>query len=101
MPAADRSMRRYYKSFAAPPHTLNAFLPPEWTEQALCASADPDAWFPENGGDPASAIRRICAACPVKVECLEYALDNDEQHGWWGGASPRQIAALRRLRKAS
>lgn len=54
-------------------------------DDALCAQADPDAWFPEHGGGPATAARRICGRCPVRAECLDYALARREQYGIWGG----------------
>jgi WhiB family redox-sensing transcriptional regulator len=93
MPAADRSMRRYYKSFAVPPHTLNAFLPPEWTEQALCAQTDPESFYPEKG-EPTANAKKVCARCEVKAECLAYALDNRERYGVWGGLSERERRKL-------
>lgn len=38
-------------------------------------------------------------ACPVRNECLWYAVELDEQHGIWGGLSHRERNA--RLRKWS
>jgi len=29
--------------------------------------------------------KSICAACPVRIECLEYAVRIREPHGIWGG----------------
>lgn len=66
-----------------------------WQEQALCAQTDPEAFFPEKGGSTREA-KRVCAACEVKSECLEYALKNDERFGIWGGLSERE---RRRLKK--
>jgi WhiB family redox-sensing transcriptional regulator len=42
--------------------------------------------------------RRVCADCPVRDVCLEYALDHHIEHGVWGGASERarRRMALRR-----
>lgn len=31
--------------------------------------------------------KQVCRACPVSVECLDYALFHREQHGVWGGMS--------------
>ena len=61
----------------------------EWQEQALCAQTDPEAFFPEKGGSTKDA-KRICKACAVRDECLEYALENDERFGIWGGLSERE-----------
>lgn len=69
-----------------------------WREQALCAQADPDAWFPERG-ESARAAKRICVECPVARECLESALANSEQYGIWGGLSEHERRALTRERR--
>ncbi len=66
-----------------------------WQAQALCAQTDPEAFFPEKGGSTRDA-KRVCGVCPVRSECLEYALTNDERFGIWGGLSERE---RRRLRK--
>ena len=72
-------------------------LPAElaWQERALCAQTDPEAFFPEKGGSTREA-KRVCLACEVRAECLEYALANDERFGIWGGLSERE---RRRVKK--
>ena len=67
----------------------------EWQEQALCAQTAPEAFFPEKGGSTREA-KRICQACAVRDECLEYALLNDERFGIWGGLSERERRRLKR-----
>lgn len=67
----------------------------EWQDQALCAQTDPEAFFPEKGGSTREA-KRICRACGVRDECLEYALEHDERFGIWGGLSDRERRRLRR-----
>ena len=66
-----------------------------WQERALCAQTDPEAFFPEKGGSTREA-KRVCSSCEVKVECLEYALENDERFGIWGGLSERERRRLKR-----
>lgn len=66
-----------------------------WQADALCAQTDPEAFFPEKGGSTRDA-KKVCGSCPVKQQCLEYALSNDERFGIWGGMSERE---RRRLRK--
>lgn len=66
-----------------------------WMESALCSETDPDAFHPEKGGSTAPA-KRVCAACPVRAECLEYALRHKEREGVWGGLAPRERAKLLR-----
>jgi len=66
-----------------------------WQASALCAEADPEAFFPEKGGSTREA-KSVCRACEVKKECLEYALLHDERFGIWGGLSERERRKLRR-----
>lgn len=67
--------------------------PPEWTLDALCAQADPESWFPEVGG---SAVypKRVCRRCPVRADCLEYALEHDERFGIYGGYSEHERSQM-------
>ena len=67
----------------------------EWQEHALCAQTDPEAFFPEKGGSTREA-KRVCQSCDVRVECLEYALAQDERFGIWGGLSERERRRLKR-----
>lgn len=62
---------------------------PDWYEFALCAQTDPEIFHPEKGGSSAEA-KRVCLACPVRGECLSYAVDNKERFGIWGGLSERE-----------
>ena len=66
-----------------------------WQERALCAQTDPESFFPEKGGSTREA-KRVCLSCEVRSECLDYALNNDERFGIWGGLSERE---RRRLKK--
>lgn len=63
--------------------------PGAWVGEALCAQAWPDAWFPE-AGQPGTSAKAICRRCPVRAACLEYALENRETFGIWGGTSERE-----------
>jgi WhiB family transcriptional regulator, redox-sensing transcriptional regulator len=80
-------------------------LPGRWAERALCAQADPDTWYPDNHAQ-AVAATRICATCPVRAECLDYALSGAETWrgittGIWGGTTPRERSPRRQARKAA
>ena len=66
-----------------------------WQERALCAQTDPEAFFPERGGSTREA-KKVCVSCEVRAECLEYALENDERFGIWGGLSERERRKLKR-----
>jgi WhiB family redox-sensing transcriptional regulator len=66
-----------------------------WQVDSLCAQTDPEAFFPEKGGSTRDA-KKICASCDVRAQCLEYALQNDERFGIWGGLSERERRKLRK-----
>ena len=63
-----------------------------WREQASCRNEDTSFWFPHppspKGGAPnRTKMRRavgICESCPVRRDCYEYAIRNNEE-GIWGG----------------
>lgn len=69
-----------------------------WQVDALCAQTDPEAFFPEKGGSTRDA-KKVCAACPVRQECLDYAMANDERFGIWGGLSERERRRLRKMQQ--
>jgi hypothetical protein len=70
----------------------------EWQKDALCAETDPEAFHPDKGGSNREA-KKVCSRCNVRSQCLEYALDNDERHGIWGGLSERERRRLRKQAK--
>jgi WhiB family redox-sensing transcriptional regulator len=74
-----------------------------WRAEALCTQVDVgDLFFPDKGNSTdAHAAKAICARCPVKAACLEYALEHDERFGIWGGLSVKQRRALHHQRQGS
>jgi len=75
-----------------------------WFADAACAtSGNPEAWFPtaeaDNHGEYLYA-KSICKTCPVRVECLDYAITNGEKFGCWGGLAPRERTRLVQERAA-
>lgn len=76
---------------------------PSWMEQAACAGHDdPDLWFPEHGQDEQQQeALRICAACPVRPECLAYVQSMPMQPGIWGGTTEEDRIRDRRRRRAA
>ena len=65
--------------------------------EGACINADPEIFFPDRG-DSADEAKAICNVCPVINECLEYAIDNREKFGVWGGkrTSERKVIIRRR-----
>ncbi len=68
-----------------------------WQDQANCLGVDPDLFVPERGASTREA-KEVCRGCVVRGECLEYALENGEKFGIWGGLSERERRRLRRQR---
>jgi WhiB family redox-sensing transcriptional regulator len=66
-----------------------------WQDQALCAQTGAEFFFPEPGSSVREA-KRICGMCAMRSACLEYALNNDERFGVWGGLSEKERLSLRR-----
>ena len=69
-----------------------------WMMEGKCREHPANTFFPSDGVGVAVA-RRICATCPVKEPCLEYALDNHIEHGVWGGTSERGRRLIVRQRR--
>ena len=79
--------------------TNKLLQPVEWQTHARCAEVDPEIFFPERGGS-SKAARSVCNVCHVRSQCLEYALNNKEQFGIWGGTSERERRRLRKERSS-
>ena len=69
-----------------------------WMTEGKCRELPPETFFPSDGVG-VEVARRICADCPVKEPCLEYALYNRIEHGVWGGASERERRRIARRRR--
>ncbi|MGC5249567.1 WhiB family transcriptional regulator [Gordonia sp. DT219] len=67
---------------------------PEWMADALCTQIDGDLFFPEVETRWAEA-RKVCAMCPVREQCLEWALGQEFSHGIVGGTSARERNRIR------
>jgi len=72
--------------------TVSESVSDPWRERAICPGEDPEIFFPVFG-DPAIEARLLCTNCPVRLECLQYAMEADE-HGIWGGLDREQRRAL-------
>ena len=75
----------------------------EWLEFAACANEDVSLFYDHDretfdGRQSRILIAKsICEACPVRKECLETALRNEEPYGIWGGYTPSERHALKRI----
>ena len=81
---------------------LEAF-PVIWRNRSACLDADLDLFLPVGSTGPAEEqIRRakeICFGCPVRPNCLDWALETRQDVGIWGGTTEDERREIRRGRK--
>lgn len=68
-------------------------LSPAWMRKALCGDADPDLFYPEPGEDNTPKVqeaKRICARCPVRINCLLWAFQTEDRWAVLGGKTANQ-----------
>lgn len=82
-------------------HRHELFAP--WWNDAACSGLDTEVWFSERRGptghDSVVAVS-ICRMCPVKNECLDWAMRVGEQYGIYGGMFPDERRALKEAANA-
>jgi WhiB family redox-sensing transcriptional regulator len=69
-----------------------------WMARGSCVEEHPSFFFPSDGVGVTRA-RKVCANCQVRIDCLEYALENRIEHGVWGGASERERRRILKRRR--
>ena len=68
----------------------------DWRDVAACRGIDPELFYIPGDSEAKSAPAvRVCDGCPVAEQCLGWALKHGEDHGVWGGTTPKQRRALR------
>ena len=77
-----------------PTPALPAPVPAGWQYRAACRGTDLSVFF-LGRGESAEPARQVCAACPVRQPCLDYALNHAITHGIWGGLTERDRRPLR------
>lgn len=72
----------------------------DWWDRAACRDEDPELFFPiSETGPGAEQVRRakaVCAQCPVRSECLKYAMDSGLDYGVFGGTTAYERRSLSR-----
>ncbi|GGS48253.1 WhiB family transcriptional regulator [Streptomyces griseoviridis] len=72
----------------------------DWREHAACRDEDPDLFFPIGSSGPAlmqtQQAKAVCHRCPVRDQCLRWALDTGQSIGVWGGTDENERRALKR-----
>lgn len=66
-----------------------------WAAFAVCRDRDPDLFFPVTPDGERDAVR-ICAGCPVQVDCLEFSIEAKIRFGVWGGMTEKERRSLHR-----
>jgi WhiB family redox-sensing transcriptional regulator len=76
-----------------------------WPRRAACRGPESALFFPPTSSEPRadreareSRAKAICSGCPVRLPCLDYALEIEEPHGIWGGLTEHERRALLELR---
>ncbi|MCW2811522.1 MAG: transcription factor WhiB [Friedmanniella sp.] len=72
----------------------------DWRARAACATREPELFFPLGATGPARVhledAQRVCQACGVRAECLDWAISNGVDDGVWGGLSAAQRRSMKR-----
>ena len=67
--------------------SVSAGVTTDWMTSAECRNMMPDAWYSDDEEEQKLAIE-VCQRCNTKQECLQYALEHNEQ-GIWGGLTEK------------
>jgi WhiB family transcriptional regulator, redox-sensing transcriptional regulator len=83
---------------------MRASISASWAERAACLAEPPDLFFPIGASGPPEHVARakaVCLRCPVREQCLAYALETAQQ-GIWGGLTEDERSRARlRTQRAS
>lgn len=93
-------MNRHY--LVRPSRASAADLPvtTDWRTRSACAVEDPELFFPIGNTGPAllqiEEAKAVCRRCPVMERCLQWALENGQEHGVWGGLDEDERRRMKR-----
>lgn len=72
----------------------------DWRHSAVCKDEDPELFFPIGNTGPAALqieeAKAVCRVCPVREQCLAWALETGQDAGVWGGASEDERRRMKR-----
>ena len=67
----------------------------DWKADAACRDLDTNLFFPDSESDSGPALA-VCAECPVRAQCLDFAIRTRQNDGVWGGATETERKRIRR-----
>lgn len=71
-----------------------------WRHEAICRETDPELFFPVGTTGQAllqiDRAKEVCAECTVRISCLQFALETNQDSGIWGGTSEEERRNIRR-----
>ena len=79
-----------------PDSTLRGLARGGWKENGTCRQTDPELWFADTSRRTKARAATICGSCPVRRQCLAWALVFDEEYGIWGGLDATERLPLQR-----
>jgi WhiB family redox-sensing transcriptional regulator len=89
--ASNASARRLFEAVAAAA---------QWQEQAACRDVPVAVFFPDHGsGHDGREAKQLCLTCPVRSECLDFAIDTRQVYGIWGGLNTNERRLIRNRRR--
>jgi WhiB family redox-sensing transcriptional regulator len=65
-----------------------------WMALGACGDKDPEEMYPDGKARQREVAEFCHLACPVRAQCLEYAIAEAEAHGVWGGTTEQERARL-------
>jgi WhiB family redox-sensing transcriptional regulator len=78
---------------------------PAWYRRAACGTCSAELFFPVGrrgrASDDADAAKAVCARCPVRMACLRFAIETNQEYGVWGGTTEEERRPLRRQHRVA
>ena len=76
-----------------------------WSSRGACHALPTELFFPageldDQAVEQAEEAKAVCANCPVRIACLEFAIATNQPYGIWGGANTSERRSIRRRRQA-
>lgn len=71
-----------------------------WEDHSACRGTDEEAFYPEGHrfGALQKLAKRVCEHCPVRVECLQDALNRQDFYGIRGATRPSERRRLSKMK---